>query len=276
MAKSFKSPPAWAFVSLATNGLLILTVPLLLLKDDRAAVESQIKILPVTASRVSDSSTPQLGPRQQLTYEQWVDLLSKEAKAAAENKPDRLTVLAGDSLSLWFPSDLLPVEQTWLNQSISGETSAGLLRRLKLFDQTKPQAIFLMVGINDLLKDISDEEILNHHREIVQTLKQAHPQAKIVVQSILPHSGGRATLIKRSKLLELSNERIHALNQRIAAIAQEADVDYLDLQPLFVDPEGYLRPELTTDGLHLSREGYLVWRSAIETFSQLRLKQKEE
>jgi len=218
-----------------------------------------------------------LKSRQQLTYSQWVDLLGHEAKAVAKNKPDRLIILAGDSLSLWFPSELLPSDRTWLNQSISGETSTGLLKRLNLLKDTEPQAVFVMIGINDLTKGSSDQEVLDTYRQIIDQLKQAHPKSKLVVQSILPHSANPdASLENRQQILDTSNERIHTLNQAIETIAKESGVSYLNLQPLFADSEGYLRSELTTDGLHLNRQGYLVWRSAIQTFSQLMLSQPAE
>ena len=73
---------------------------------------------------------PELGQRHQFTYQQWIAVLEQEAAAAIENPPERLDILAGDSLSLWFPSDLLPADRSWLNQGISGEISAGLLSRL--------------------------------------------------------------------------------------------------------------------------------------------------
>ncbi|KAM3103241.1 SGNH/GDSL hydrolase family protein [Phormidesmis sp. 146-12] len=273
MANS-KSFPAWALISLVTNGLLLATVALLLLRNESPSNSSRIKITPLPASTTDAQEAAdivsKLESRQQLTYEQWVDLLDKEAKAAVKNKPDRLTVLVGDSLSLWFPPELLPSDRTWLNQGISGETSAGLLKRLNLFEKTEPQAIFLMIGINDLVKGVSDQDLLENYQKIVQDLKEAHPKSRIIVQSILPHAN-KSTNEKRDRLLDISNERIHDLNQKIAAIAQSANVSYLDLQPLFVDNEGYLRSELTTDGLHLSSQGYLVWRSAIQTFSQLEL-----
>jgi lysophospholipase L1-like esterase len=274
VANSSKSFPAWALISLVTNGLLLVTVALLLLRNDAPTDRSQLKIMPLpvstTDAQEASSLISKLESRQQLTYEQWVDLLDKEAKAAVKNKPDRLTVLAGDSLSLWFPPGLLPSDRTWLNQGISGETSAGLLKRLNLFEKTEPQAIFLMIGINDLVKGMSDQDLLENYQQIVRELKQSHPKSRIIVQSILPHAN-QSTNEKRERLLDISNERIHSLNQKIAAIAQSAKVSYLDLQPLFVDNEGYLRSELTTDGLHLSSQGYLVWRSAIQTFSQLEL-----
>jgi lysophospholipase L1-like esterase len=273
-----KSFPAWAFFSLVTNGLLFVTVALLLGKTDRAIPPSPVKIMPISttktdaeaATSLATSLMASLQPRQQLTYEQWVDLLGKEAAAIAKNNPNRLTVLAGDSLSLWFPAELLPAERTWLNQSISGETSAGLLKRLDLFEQTEPQAIFVMIGINDLLKGGSDKELLNYYEQIIKTLKKTHPKSKIIIQSILPHAN-KPTVENPDRLSNVSNQRIYDLNRKIAAIAKESKLHYLDLQPLFTDNEGYLRSELTTDGLHLSSQGYLVWRSAIQTFSQLAL-----
>jgi len=276
-----KSFPSWAFLSLAANVLLVATVVLLIARYGRSPSPSQIKISPI-ASPVSSAEeavalAAKLQSRQQLTYSQWVDLLGHEAKAVAKNKPDRLTILAGDSLSLWFPSELLPSDRTWLNQSISGETSTGLLKRLNLLKDTEPQAVFVMIGINDLTKGSSDQEVLDTYRQIIDQLKQAHPKSKLVVQSILPHSANPdASLENRQQILDTSNERIHTLNQAIETIAKESGVSYLNLQPLFADSEGYLRSELTTDGLHLNRQGYLVWRSAIQTFSQLMLSQPAE
>lgn len=199
-------------------------------------------------------------------------LLGREAKVAAEDRPERLTVLAGDSLSLWFPAELLPTGVTWLNQGISGETSYGLLRRLKLFDATDPKTILVMIGINDLIKGVWEETLLANHREIVRHLKKTHPRARIIVQSILPH-GGQMFQQKlhrqpwETRLAEISNQHIRTLNQRLATIAHEEKVMYLDLHPHFTNQIGDLRSELTTDGLHLSPQGYLVWQAQLQALT---------
>ena len=88
----------------------------------------------------------------QLSYQDWIGILGREAKAKASQQPQNLSIIAGDSLSRWFPDHLLPQERIWLNQGISGETSSGLLKRLSLFDQTQPGIIFVMIGVNDLLR----------------------------------------------------------------------------------------------------------------------------
>lgn len=231
---------------------------------------------------------PILGPRHQLTYERWVALLRQEAKVAAEKQPPRLVVLAGDSLSLWFPPELLPSEENWLNQGISGETSTGLLRRLKLFDQTRPEVVFVMIGINDLLHGVGTETILANHREIVLHLKAAHPQAQIVVQSILPYVDRRSPQSQPSsaedtaqpkpasgslsRRVPVSNSEIRELNQALADMAKEEDVTYLDLQPYFTDANGNLTADLSTDGLHLSAKGYQVWQARLQVFAEQQFK----
>ena len=214
-------------------------------------------------------ATPELGSRHQLTYQQWVDILKQEAKVASDQPPERLSILIGDSLSLWFPPELLPEDRNWLNQAISGESSDGLLRRLDLFDNTQPEVIFVMIGINDLIRGVSDRVIIENHRKIITYLRKTHPQAQIVVQSILPHGDEDATWEGKDKLLKIPNSRIRQLNQQLQNTATKVGVKYLDLYPLFTNQQGNLRSEFTTDGLHLNFTGYLVWRTALQMYSNM-------
>jgi lysophospholipase L1-like esterase len=190
----------------------------------------------------------------QPTYEEWKYLLAQEAQSMARGQgTNRLTVMVGDSISLWFPTDQLSSDRFWLNQGISGDTSAGVLNRLSAFANTRPDTVHVMVGINDLRRGLDDREILGNIRQIMQQLRQQHPDAEIVVHSILP-----------TRLPALPSDRIQSLNQDIAAIAQQEQVGYLDLQTVFSDETGVLQRELTTDGIHLSSQGYAVWRSVLQ------------
>jgi lysophospholipase L1-like esterase len=261
--------PRWVFLSLAGNGLL--AVALLLSLGRSSLPQSSPQPSPIalsTSQSVESAPSPALGERHQLTYQQWVDQLRQEAKIVATQKPARLTVLAGDSISLWFPQDLLPTERSWLNQGISGETSAGLLKRLSLFDQTAPETIFLMIGINDLIRGVDDKTLLDNQEKIVRDMKNNHSKSQIVVQSILPHGGDRVKWEGRDRLLAIPASRIQALNRELEAIARQEGVYYLDLESLFADAQGNLKPNLTTDGLHLSSEGYQIWSIALQVYSR--------
>ncbi|MFB2836722.1 SGNH/GDSL hydrolase family protein [Floridanema evergladense] len=271
---SLKNYPTWALLSLAVNALLILVVGWLL-RDFWWPVDYQISASAARESLLSEdpSTTPGLGKRHQLTYQKWINILQQEAEIAAAKQPSHLNVLLGDSLSLWFPPDLLPTNKNWLNQGISGEVSLGLWRRLGLFDRTQPERIYIMIGINDLIREVDDRTLLKNYRKILRRLRRVHPQTQIVVQSILPHGGEEATWEGRDRLIKIPISRIQQLNQELAAIAQEEEVRFLDLYPLFTNAHGYLRADLTTDGLHLNRQGYLVWRSAMQMYAQLVLGQ---
>jgi lysophospholipase L1-like esterase len=265
IAKTF---PAWAFFSLLSNVILLLAVILLIGKQQAVSAFLANALSPTPQptpkTQTQQAAAPQLGKRHKFDYQTWVNILQQEAEVAAQKKPRNLTVMAGDSLSLWFPSELLPDNKTWLNQGISGEKTAGLLKRLNLFDKTTPQSIFVMIGINDLIAGVNDETILDNQRQILNYLRKKHPKAQIVVQSILPHQGSQATWEGKEKLLAIPNSRIRNLNQQLRTIAAKEDVKYLNLHPLFADKQGNLRSNFTTDGLHLNPNGYLVWSSALQ------------
>ncbi|NEP87964.1 MAG: G-D-S-L family lipolytic protein [Okeania sp. SIO2C2] len=216
-----------------------------------------------------------IGRNHKWTYAQWVEQLQREAIAAAKNRPDRLTVMVGDSLSLWFPSQLLPRDRTWLNQGISGETSSGLLKRLYLLDSTRPETIFVMIGINDLIHGESDWAILANQRRIINELRYIHPGSQIVIQSILPHSGEAAIWEGRDYLLQLPNSRIRRINRSLKALADDEGAFFLNLHPLFTDSQGFLRGDLSTDGLHLNDNGYQIWSTAIQMYSKMRLEEPQ-
>ncbi len=194
------------------------------------------------------------GAINQPTYQEWKLLLEQEARAIATGQgSNRLAVLIGDSLSLWFPPQALPGGQLWLNQGISGDTTDGILNRLSALDQTRPDHIYLMAGINDIRRGMSDQHILYNLREIMQDLRYYHPEATIIVQSIMP-----------TNFSAISNRRIRALNQQIARIARTENVTYLDLYSYLSDRDGNLRPDLTTDGIHLTSRGYNIWQWALK------------
>jgi lysophospholipase L1-like esterase len=194
------------------------------------------------------------GANRQPSYEQWRSLLAQEAAMVA-NDPDNppVGILLGDSISQWYPSDRLPQTRLWLNQAISGETSSHILRRLSDFSTTRPRIIYVMAGVNDLKQGASDAQVLANLQQIIQRLQQNHPQAQIVMQSILP-----------TRLFGLSKNRIRNLNQQLKAIALNHGAYFLNLYSEMVGPQGNLRPDLTTDGLHLNAKGYETWQNVLQ------------
>lgn len=204
-----------------------------------------------------DSSSFQsqwLNASVQPSHQQWQTLLAQEAKVMSQSQGrNHLNIMVGDSLTLWFPTQALTKDKFWLNQGISGEQTSHILHRIDAFAKTRPDRIYLMAGINDLRNGKSDYEILSNLRQIVKKLRQNHPQTEVIVQSILP-----------TRLLNISHNRINQLNYHLQNIAQQQGAHYLDLSNLFTDTTGQLNPEYTTDGLHLSLQGYNAWHNALQ------------
>jgi GDSL-like Lipase/Acylhydrolase family len=124
---------------------------------------------------------------QQPNYQQWVTLLHQEATALSKGQgSNRLTVILGDSISQWMPTEQLSSDRFYLNQGISGDTSAGVLNRLSALDAVRPDTIYVMVGVNDLKNGKTDAEILSNLQKIMQQLHQTHPQAQVIINSVLP------------------------------------------------------------------------------------------
>ena len=170
----------------------------------------------------------------------------------ARRSPGPVAVLLGDSLSLWFPSDRLPQSSVWLNQGISGETTRGVLMRSADLTTADPSTIYVMAGVNDLKRGLRDLDILTNISQTLKQLRQRHPQAQIVLQSILP-----------TRSAQVPNDRITKINAGLSVIAKRQGAYYLDIHSHFTARDGYLRSDLTTDGIHLSDRGYAVWQSAL-------------
>jgi|688.fasta_scaffold26740_8 lysophospholipase L1-like esterase len=192
------------------------------------------------------------------SHEDWRALLQQEAAVLARAQGgNRLSIIVGDSLGLWLPAEPLPHDRFWLNQSISGETTSQMLSRLHYFSQTRPQTIHIMAGINDLKNGASDVQVMDNFQQILSRLHRQHPQAEIVVYSILP-----------TRWDNLPSDRISHLNQGLGRLARYQGARFVDLQPSFADVQGQLRQELTTDGLHLTITGYNLWRAALVSYSR--------
>lgn len=187
-------------------------------------------------------------PALQPTYEQWHRLLKLESRAVSRRQSGNLSVMLGDSLSLWFPIDRLPSSSIWLNQGISGETTQGMLARSGDISAARPDTLYIMAGVNDLKRGLSDREILQN----LQRLCERYAGIPIVIQSILP-----------TRSAAISNARIARLNGWIEQLARQQGAYYLNVHQSLVASDGYIRSEYTTDGIHLSDRGYAVWQQAL-------------
>jgi len=63
------------------------------------------------------------------------------------------------------------------NRGISGDVSAGVLNRIDEVVQRKPAKVFLLIGVNDLARNITSDSVVKNILLIASYLKQqTHPR----------------------------------------------------------------------------------------------------
>lgn len=173
------------------------------------------------------------------------------AQFAAAPVADRVVFL-GDSITeqgvweQWFPE--LPT----LNRGIGGNAIYQVLERL---DNAivSPRAISLLIGTNDLHglgRSADVGEIATEMRDLVRRIREKAPTAPLLVNSVLPRSAYFAA-------------RIRSLNARYRQVSIDEGAAYVDVWPALAGPDGAIRRAYTSDGLHLSGEGYRAWAEVL-------------
>ena len=149
------------------------------------------------------------------------------------------------------------------NRGISGDTSEGVLFRLYQVTRVQPAKVFLLIGINDLSKNISPDTVYVNICKIVSTIRTKSPKTKVYVQSILPVNNTFKTFANHTS----RTPQVKELNERLRTICPRLGATYVDLFSELKNPnDDLLNPMYTNDGLHLLGEGYKAWAKAIQPY----------
>ncbi len=141
------------------------------------------------------------------------------------------------------------------NFGIGGDRTQHVLWRIKNgeLDGISPKVIVLMIGTNNLGDDTPDE-IAQGIKAIVAELRGRLPRTQILLLGVFPR--GQKPCPER--------DRIEAINQKIAPLADGQHVRYLDIAKAFLSPDGTISAAVMPDFLHLSVPGYRIWADAME------------
>ncbi len=141
------------------------------------------------------------------------------------------------------------------NRGISADITFGVLERLSDVTKGQPAKIFLLIGINDISRNIPDELIVRNFHRIVSKIRAESPRTKIYIHTLMPVNH---TFNKFPNHYG-KDEHILFVNDAIRKMAHDKKVFVIDLYPAFVDKDRRLIAEYTHDGLHLTAAGYQNW-----------------
>jgi lysophospholipase L1-like esterase len=146
------------------------------------------------------------------------------------------------------------------NRGISGDISFGVLERLNEVTEGKPSKVFILIGINDISRNIPDSFIVSNYKKIIERIKKESPKTKIYFQTLLPVNN------EFTQFKNHYNKDNHILfvNEELRKLAAAEKITLIDLYPHFLDSEKKLDKKYTIDGLHLNAAGYRVWADILK------------
>lgn len=228
-----------------------------------ALVPTILVILLVTFIIVVVNYVSKMGPNE-------INRKAEYYSQLADYAPKNATVFFGDSITELCRTNDIYGEYSEksgiqvLNRGISAETTDSMLARLdSSIIAIKPRNLVMLMGVNDLNKGTSQEQINDNIRSIIKRVKEKSPETNIVLEAVYPTDTDRKSAYERIQLKGRDSATIASLNKKLAEMAQKEDVRFLDVTDILADENGNLRKDYTFDGLHPNISGYLAVRDSI-------------
>jgi len=206
----------------------------------------------------------------------------ENSKTSAPARNEKRVVFLGDSITDgwhnpanggFFPG------KPYINRGISGQTTPQMLLRFRPdVIALKPEVVVILAGTNDIAGNTGPMtlESIEDNMTSIAELARAHG-IRVVFASLLPVSDYEKTAEgqPRNQTTRRPPEKIKALNEWMKKYAAENKLTYLDYYSAMVDDKGFLKDELSNDGLHPNAQGYLVMNPLAENAIAASLKSKK-
>src|SRR3954467_7681695 len=149
----------------------------------------------------------------------------------------------------------------YVDRGISGQTTPQMLIRFRPdVIALHPKAVVILAGTNDIAGNTGPMtlETIEDNLMAMADLAKAN-SIKVVFASVLPISDynqrdGKPIVGSTQR----PPEKIKALNEWMKTYAANNKLTYLDYYSALVDDKGFLREELSEDGLHPNAKGYAI------------------
>jgi lysophospholipase L1-like esterase len=203
------------------------------------------------------------------------------SKVAPPAKGETRVVFMGDSITdLWddngyggfFPG------KPYVNRGIGGQTTPQMLIRFRPdVIALQPKVVVILAGTNDIAGNTGPMTIEAIQANLASMAELARANGiRVVMASLLPVSDYEKNREGNpiNQTTRRPPEQIKALNEWIKAYTAKNDAVYLDYFSAMVDDKGFLKEELSKDGLHADDKGYAVMGPLAEKAIAAALKKK--
>lgn len=189
-------------------------------------------------------------------------------KVLTPSKEENRVVFIGDSITDGWKLDEYFSGKPFINRGISGQTTPQMLIRFRPdVINLQPKVVVILAGTNDLAGNtgaITPEAIQGNLTSMAE-LARANG-ITVVLSSILPVSDYGKN--KAGEIIVQTVRRppaqIIALNEWMKKYAAQNNLVYLDYYSSAVDDKGFLKAEISNDGLHPNAKGYEIMKPLAE------------
>ena len=178
----------------------------------------------------------------------------------SEKMGSKKIVLMGNSITEHWQTytPLFFEENSFLiNKGISGQTTVEMLSRFSedVINQ-KPQAVYILAGINDIAQNSGYISIDDISTNIIKMgLLAQKNNIQVVICSVMP-----VTEIVWNEKIKNANQKVIELNQKLINKSKKNNFTYLDYYSKMKDELN----SLTYDGLHPNKKGYVKMNAIIK------------
>lgn len=158
--------------------------------------------------------------------------------------PDSATFYTIEGISVWHIMDT----SANVPPDSSNNMSFKSCVTMKKYDK-----IYIMLGINEIGTGNADS-FAEAYGELIDYLKSAQPDAKIVIMSML-----HVTKAKSDSSNYFRNDIIDERNEKVKALCDEERVFWLNINDAFDDGNGNMKEDYTSDGVHPSAKSISIW-----------------
>jgi len=206
--------------------------------------------------------------RAEVTLKDWPNLgryREANARLSSPARGESRVVFLGDSITdMWddaasggfFPG------KPYINRGISGQTTAQMLIRFHSdVVELRPKAVVILAGTNDIAGNSGPTtlEAIENNLATMWEIAEEHG-IRVIIASLLPVSDHEINRMGEpiKQTIRRPPEQITKLNDWIKYNAPKHGHIYLDYFSAVVDEKGFLKNELSDDGLHVNAKGYAV------------------
>lgn len=225
------------------------------------AQSANFKPPPAYPQNVANRPVPRIGDKPWLISEEWK--AHHERHLRALGRATAKVIFLGDSITEGW--SVAPAYREYfgkyspLNLGIANDMTQNVLWRVEhgALDGTHPQAVVLMVGINNLAGGFTPEQTADGVRAVV-TAVQAHvPTARVLLLGVLPARQDAGNPLRQT---------IKDANRLLQGLAKPGKVEVRDVGSLLLEPDGSIAKTTMRDFLHPTADGFARLSQAAAPF----------